>query len=807
MQLRRAREKERAYMSDEKNEKKNRERREASEGGRRERGGRGGRGRGDRRQNRRRGVPRRERTRKEPPLEENVPLPEAFQALGLSEQVLKAVHDLGYEKPSPVQEQAIPFVLEGRDLLAAAQTGTGKTAAFLLPGMDRLGHVGAGEGPLMLVVTPTRELAQQIDAASHTIARRTGHRTLTVVGGLSYNPQKNALKRGVDVLVATPGRLVDLINQGAAHLDQVQVLVLDEADRMLDMGFLPDMLKIVGQITGPRQTLLFSATLDDKAIGQVKGLVSDPARVEIVPEHTAAETVEQFVLPVDAEAKNDVLTALLKREGTDHVIVFCRTKRRADSCCKRLERAGISAEPIHGDRSQAQRQVALKKFREGRVDVLVATDVLARGIDVTDVRYVVNFDLPEEEVDYIHRIGRTGRAGETGWALTIVTNEDVRAFYAIEGMMEKTAEIYDPGDIECGEHRPFIDPERTPGERGQGSGRTRSRSRRRQRPGKRDRERMRAARTEGRKRSEDAAGASGEKRAEDARSGERRCKRGEAEKRARAVAAAWDAMTGEKRGAMLESGEVVEAAAPKKAGREGARAERAERAERKRDKSAEGAGNQGASEAAGPRNRRERRAARFGDEGGRRRPGDHGRADARSYHRGWEESDRDDFEDDRRGRRANRGFGGRGGRDDHRDRAGRGGRDERRGEGGSRRSRDGFRSREDRSERAGRRFDRAGDAERGARGGRVDRRDRGGFEDRAFQRGGNRPQRDRGAERSFGRGGAQGGRDNRDARFSHAGEKRNHNRFSGGHFSAGNAGRGGRGPARGSRGAERRDRR
>ena len=728
------------------------------------RGDRGDRNRRDRRGGRRgRGVPRRERARKEPPLEENVPLPEAFQALGLSGPVLKAVYDLGYEKPSPVQEQAIPYVLEGRDLLAAAQTGTGKTAAFLLPVMDRLGRVGGGEGPLMLVVTPTRELAQQIDAASHTIARRTGHRTLTVVGGLSYNPQKAALKRGVDVLVATPGRLVDLINQGAAHLDQVQVLVLDEADRMLDMGFLPDMMKIVGEISGPRQTLLFSATLDDKAIGQVKGLVSDPARVEIVPEHTAAETVDQFVLPVDNEAKNDVLTAILKREGADHVIVFCRTKRRADTCCKRLERAGISAEPIHGDRSQAQRQFALRKFREGKVDVLVATDVLARGIDVTDVRYVVNFDLPEEEVDYIHRIGRTGRAGERGWALSIVTNEDVRQFYAIEGMMDKTAEIYDPGEIECGEHRPFIDPERTPGERGQGSGRKKGRGRKRTRPGKRDRERMRGGREERRSAGprEDRAGADRGGRDEGKRAA-RRGERAQAHDRARAVAAAWDAMTGEKRGAMLESGEVVASDAKGTRGK-GARGDAPSR----------------------PLNRAERRAAKFGEGEKRRRPGDHGRAEERAYHRGWEESDRDDFDDDRP-RRGGRGRGG------YRGVAGNRGRDDRRGRDGERRGGRRYEDRGDRGERRGgrrfedrgERFDRGGHSDRGrdGRGGR----DRRSFDDRGDRR--NRGERSFDRARDDRRGGDRDNRGRRE-RFSsdradrthgeRAGEHRNRNRFSG----------------------------
>ncbi len=437
--------------------------------------GRERRGRGDRKRSfrpRKRGFRRRgeggDRREREPkkPLPEDVPLSERFAELGLSEQALKAVYDLGYENPTPVQQLAIPEVLEGRDLLAAAQTGTGKTAAFLLPALDRTERGGKGCHPSILVVTPTRELAQQIDEHARTITRRTGHYTLTVVGGLSYGPQRSALKRGVDLLVATPGRLVDLINQGAAHLDCVKTLVLDEADRMLDMGFLPDVRTIVDLTPEDRQTLLFSATLDDRAIGSIKDLVHDPARVEIVPEGTPAETVEQYVLPCAPNAKNKVLLQLLEENGPEHTIVFVRTKRRADMCMERLQKAGISAEAIHGDRSQAQRQRALKAFRKGKVDVIVATDVLARGIDVQDVRYVVNFDLPEEETDYIHRIGRTGRAGETGWAVTIVTPQDVRDFYSIEKMMDLRAETYDAEGIDVGDEVdvPFVDPERVPSE-------------------------------------------------------------------------------------------------------------------------------------------------------------------------------------------------------------------------------------------------------------------------------------------------------------------------------------------------------
>ncbi len=404
-----------------------------------------------------------------------------FSDLGLSETVLAAVADMGYEAPTPVQAASIPEVLAGRDLLAAAQTGTGKTAAFLLPTMDRLPHVvppakkGArghrrrnaakGRGPSMLVITPTRELAQQIETVCRAIAARTGHIAVTVVGGVGYVPQKQALARGCDILVATPGRLVDLMEQGAANLDEVSVLVLDEADRMLDMGFLPQVRQIVGACREQRQTLLFSATLDEARVGAITDLVNDPARVEIAPVTSTAETVDQYVLPVSRDAKNGALTAVLKKEGPERVIVFVRTKRRADTCARRLERAGITCGAIHGDRSQAQRERALRDFREGKVQVLVATDVLARGIDITDVRYVVNFDVPEEPTDYIHRIGRTGRAGEEGWSLTFVTKDDVAEFYDIEALMAKTADLYDAEGIDVGDDYPRVSPNRVPAAR------------------------------------------------------------------------------------------------------------------------------------------------------------------------------------------------------------------------------------------------------------------------------------------------------------------------------------------------------
>ena len=402
--------------------------------------------------------------------------------------MLDAVAEIGHTQPTPVQAQAIPLVLAGKDVLAAAQTGTGKTEAFLLPTLSRLGHAGAGEGPLMLVITPTRELAQQIDDVAGTICAHTGHRTVTLVGGVAYEPQYQALARGCDVLVATPGRLQDLLDSGHASIDQVGVLVLDEADRMLDMGFLPAVKKIVARTPSERQTLLFSATLDDDAIAITRSLVRDPAHVKIARKGTPAQTIEQFVLGVSPEAKNAVLAEVLRREGAERVIVFTRGKHRADAICRKLRKAGFACAPIHGNRTQRQRENALRSFREGAVDVLVATDVLARGIDIPDVRYVVNFDVPGDAEDYIHRIGRTGRAGESGWALTFVTEDDYLELRDAEALMGKVVPDYPRAEgIDLGAEPLRLDPARDP---------------RQKLPGKKARKKMaeeRAARREARR--------------------------------------------------------------------------------------------------------------------------------------------------------------------------------------------------------------------------------------------------------------------------------------------------------------------
>ena len=361
-----------------------------------------------------------------------------FDELGLSETALQAVARLGYETPTPVQEQAIPLALEGRDLIAAASTGTGKTAAFLLPTLSTLPRGTRGKrAPRVLVVSPTRELAQQIARTCMQIARKTGHFVTTVFGGTPYGPQINEIRRGTDVLIATPGRLNDLMERDVVDLGRIEVLVLDEADRMLDMGFLPAVTTIVDATPAERQTLLFSATIDRSILGSVGKLLHDPAMVEIAHKGETADTVEQYVIRTQQTLKPALLKALLAEKGAERVIVFARTRSRADATCRRLKRAGYAAEAIHSDRSQNQRRRALDNFASGKTDVIVATDVLARGIDVPDVDHVINFDLPDMPEDYVHRIGRTGRAGEQGYAISFVTRESRRTLAEIEKLIGK----------------------------------------------------------------------------------------------------------------------------------------------------------------------------------------------------------------------------------------------------------------------------------------------------------------------------------------------------------------------------------
>ena len=401
---------------------------------------------------------------------ENLP---AFDELGLSDEMLRAIENLGYTAPTPVQAGSIPVVLEGRDLLAAAQTGTGKTAAFLLPTMNNLEHIappkpvrgrggrnrrrgakkpeGNGRGPVMLVITPTRELAQQIDEVASKIADVTGHVAVTVVGGVSYKPQTAALKYGCDILVATPGRLVDLIEQGACHLDEVKVLVLDEADRMLDMGFWPSVRRIMHALPEKHQTLLFSATIPPSIKSTIDALLRDPAYVEIARVGQTADTVEEHLCPVTQGQKTQLLEALIRTGGgtgvqPERVLVFCRTKHRVDDVSKILKNAGLKVDVMHADRPQKAREKALERFRGGKVQVLVATDVMSRGIDVEGIDAVVNFDVPMDPEDYVHRIGRTGRAGATGHAYTFMAPDEVSPLREIEYFTKKLVPVWDlPG--------------------------------------------------------------------------------------------------------------------------------------------------------------------------------------------------------------------------------------------------------------------------------------------------------------------------------------------------------------------------
>lgn len=362
----------------------------------------------------------------------------SFSNLGLGKGALEAVKRLGYENPTPVQEQAIPAVLAGRDVIAAASTGTGKTAAFLLPTVSSLKKLKRGpRGPRILVVTPTRELAEQIAFVSYKVAKACGQYTTVLYGGKPYGPQIRELRAGTDVLIATPGRLCDLMQRGVVNLSNIEVLVLDEADRMLDMGFLPDVRRIVEQVPEERQTLLFSATIDKSVRNNLAGLLDDPEVIQIAQRGETSKIVDQYLLPVSQKEKPELLKCLLDEKGHDRVIVFARTKARAEGVAKMLKDAGYKVALIHSDRTQGQRREALNSFRKGKAGVIVATDVLARGIDIPSVDYVVNYDLPDMAEDYIHRIGRTGRAGHEGFAVSFVSGNSLKSLQAIEKLLNK----------------------------------------------------------------------------------------------------------------------------------------------------------------------------------------------------------------------------------------------------------------------------------------------------------------------------------------------------------------------------------
>ncbi|MDQ3264991.1 MAG: DEAD/DEAH box helicase, partial [Myxococcota bacterium] len=350
-----------------------------------------------------------------------------FAELQLSDSLKRAVAAEGYTTPTPIQEQAIPHVLAGRDLLGVAQTGTGKTAAFALPTLHRLSTSsprGPGKHVRCLVLTPTRELAAQVDESFRVYGRQLTLRSTVIFGGVGQTAQVAELRRGVDVLVATPGRLLDLCQQGLVSLKHVEVYVLDEADRMLDMGFLPDVRRITAMLPKERQTLFFSATMPPDITDLAKKILIDPVRVEVTPVSSTAERVEQHVYFVRKDDKRDLLVELLQDPAVKRTLVFTRTKHGADRVAKALIKAGIRADAIHGNKSQNARERALDGFRDGKLPVLVATDIAARGIDVEGVTHVVNFELPNVPEQYVHRIGRTGRAGAAGIALSFCDAEE-----------------------------------------------------------------------------------------------------------------------------------------------------------------------------------------------------------------------------------------------------------------------------------------------------------------------------------------------------------------------------------------------
>jgi len=354
----------------------------------------------------------------------------AFSKLGLSASVLEGVRAAGYITPTPIQLRGIPLVLGGRDIIGSAQTGTGKTAAFALPILTRLDR--HAPGPRTLILEPTRELAAQVETAIRDFARFTDLKVSVVYGGVGYGRQMDDLRAGVDVLAATPGRLLDHLERGTVRLDKVQFLVLDEADRMLDMGFLPDVRRIVERCPRQRHTSLFSATIPPQIETLIQWAMNKPETIEIGARRTPAETVKHVIYPVSDSQKSDLLLELLKRVNYNSVLIFCRTKHGADRVVGLLKRNNHAVAVLHSNRTQREREQALQGFRSGKFEVLVATDIAARGLDIADVSHVINYDVPQHPEDYIHRIGRTGRAEHTGDAFTIMTAEDGSHVFAIE---------------------------------------------------------------------------------------------------------------------------------------------------------------------------------------------------------------------------------------------------------------------------------------------------------------------------------------------------------------------------------------
>ncbi|TRW49512.1 DEAD/DEAH box helicase [Aliidiomarina halalkaliphila] len=363
-----------------------------------------------------------------------------FADLGLRAEILDAIAHTGYTQPTPIQEAAIPAVLNGKDVMAAAQTGTGKTAGFTLPILERIAD-GVRAQPneaRVLILTPTRELAAQVAASVATYSRKMNLSHAVVFGGVKINPQMMQLRKGVDILVATPGRLLDLHQQNAVRFPKLEILVLDEADRMLDMGFIHDIKRIFKLLPPKRQNLLFSATFSAPIRALAQGLVVNPVEIAVAPANATADRVEQHVYPVLKEDKPAMLAALIRAHDIPQTLVFSRTKHGANRLVKQLDKAGFLAAAIHGNKSQGARTKALDDFKAGRVQILVATDIAARGLDINQLPLVLNYDLPQVPEDYVHRIGRTARAGASGLAISLVTDEDVKQIKAIERLIQQT---------------------------------------------------------------------------------------------------------------------------------------------------------------------------------------------------------------------------------------------------------------------------------------------------------------------------------------------------------------------------------
>ena len=366
----------------------------------------------------------------------------SFDTLGLRADILRAVFELGYSQPTPIQQQAIPAVLKGGDLLAGAQTGTGKTAGFTLPILQRLmdnPRTTTGKPVIrVLVLTPTRELAAQVEESITLYGKYLPLKSMVMFGGVGINPQIDKLRRGVDILVSTPGRLLDHVSQRTVDLSKVEILVLDEADRMLDMGFIRDIRKILQLLPKQRQNLLFSATFSDEIKALADGLLNKPALIEVARRNATADTVAQKIYPVDRERKRELLAKLITDHNWYQVLVFTRTKHGANRLAEQLDKQGISSMAIHGNKSQGARTKALSEFKSGKLQVLVATDIAARGIDISELPHVVNFELPNVAEDYVHRIGRTGRAGCEGEAVSLVCVDELKLLAGIEKLIKRS---------------------------------------------------------------------------------------------------------------------------------------------------------------------------------------------------------------------------------------------------------------------------------------------------------------------------------------------------------------------------------